>query len=131
MIEPRFSITPEQIDTVVADFYSYVREHPGLGPVFAAHVSDWPEHEAKIGRFWKNAILGEKGYDGSPMLAHKQAGNVRPGMFEPWLGLFDMVLRKNLPPESAAAWSALAHRIGMGLRAGLVESSTQGIPKLR
>ena len=131
MIEPRFPISAEQIDTVVADFYAFVREHPGLGPVFAAHVTDWPTHEAKIARFWRNAILFERSYDGNPMAAHLAAGNVRPGMFEPWLGLFDMVLHRNLPPETAAAWSALAHRIGVGLRSGLVDSSTKGPPKLR
>ena len=131
MIEPRFPITPEEIDAVVADFYAFVRQHPGLGPVFAAHVTDWPAHEAKIAGFWRNAILYERSYDGNPMQVHREAGNVRPGMFEPWLGLFDMVLRRNLRPEQAEAWSALAHRIGQGLRAGLVESSTRGIPNLR
>ncbi|MEZ5752952.1 MAG: group III truncated hemoglobin [Paracoccaceae bacterium] len=130
MIEPRFPITPEQIDAVVADFYFFVRQHPGLGPVFARHVTDWPAHEAKIAAFWRNAILGEKGYDGNPMAVHLAAGNVRPGMFEPWLGLFDMVLRKNLPEETAAQWSALAHRIGKSLRAGVVPPS-RGIPNLR
>ncbi|PTX02248.1 group III truncated hemoglobin [Pararhodobacter aggregans] len=131
MIQPRFPITPEEIDTVVADFYSFVREHPGLGPVFAAHVTDWPAHEAKVARFWRNAILFERVYDGNPMQVHQEAGNVRPGMFTPWLGLFDMVLRRNLPPETAEAWSALAHRIGAGLRSGLVEPSKGVIPNLR
>ena len=133
MIEPRFPVTPEQIDAVVADFYAFVREHPGLGPVFARHVTDWPTHEAKIARFWRNAILYEKGYDGNPLAVHRAAGNVRPGMFDPWLGLFDMVLRRNLPPEAAAAWSALAHRIGRSLRAGVVEQTlgADGIPRLR
>jgi len=131
MIPPRFPITAAEIDTVVADFYAFIREHPGLGPVFAAHVTDWPAHEAKIARFWRNAILYERGYDGNPMQAHLAAGNVRPGMFEPWLGLFDMVLRRNLPPDTAAAWSALAHRIGLGLRSGLVDSATSGPPRLR
>ncbi len=131
MIPPRFPITAAEIDTVVADFYAFIREHPGLGPVFAAHVTDWPAHEAKIARFWRNAILYERSYDGNPMQAHLAAGNVRPGMFEPWLGLFDMVLRRNLPPDTAAAWSALAHRIGLGLRSGLVDSATSGPPRLR
>ena len=131
MIEPRFPITPEQIDAVVADFYAVVRMHPVLGPVFAAHVSDWTEHEAKIARFWRNAIMFERSYDGNPMAAHHRAGNVRPGMFEPWLEQFDMVLQRNLPPEIAAAWSVLVHRIGMGLRSGLVQSATNGPPNLR
>lgn len=133
MIEPRFAITPEQIDAVVADFYAFVREHPGLGPVFARHVTDWPGHEARIAGFWRNAILFEKGYDGNPMQAHIEAGNVRPGMFSVWLDLFDMVLRRNLSPDQAAAWSALAHRIGRSLRAGVVDTATgpDGVPRLR
>jgi len=129
MIDPRFPVTAEQIDTVVADFYGFIREHPGLGPVFAAHVTDWPAHEAKIARFWRNAILFERSYDGNPMMAHRLAGNVRPEMFEVWLGLFDMVLRRNLPEASAASWSALAHRIGQGLRMG-VEDHAGGMPRL-
>lgn len=128
----RFAITPAEIDRVVAEFYAVVRNHPGLGPVFAAHVTDWPAHEEKIARFWRNAILLERSYDGNPMQAHRDAGNVRPGMFEIWLGLFDSVLRRELPAETAAAWSALAHRIGAGLRYGLVEKvGPSGIPSLR
>ncbi len=130
---PRFDVTPDDIDRVVADFYATVRAHPGIGPVFAAHVSDWPAHEAKIARFWRNAILFEGGYDGNPLAVHRAAGDVRPGMFTLWLSLFDAALARNLPPELAAQWSALAHRIGAGLRYGLVERATDadGVPLLR
>lgn len=132
-IPPRFPVTPAEIDAVVEEFYFLIRQHPGLGPVFAAHVTDWPAHEEKIARFWRNAILFEGGYDGNPMHSHRAAGNVRPGMFDVWLGLFDTVLRRNLPADTAAQWSALAHRIGRGLRYGLVEAQTdaQGVPRLR
>lgn len=115
-----FPITPDDITRVVRVFYMQVRAHDHLGPVFAAHVTDWDAHEAKIAAFWRNAILKERVYDGNPMQVHKQAGNVRPGMFEPWLKLFDAVLMQELPPETAQQWSALAHRIGAGLRFGLV-----------
>lgn len=119
MIPPRFDITPDQIARVVATFYASVREHPGLGPVFAAHVTDWPAHEEKIARFWRNAILNERDYDGNPLAAHRDAGNVRLPMFAVWLGLFDSVLRQELPPDTAEAWSTLAHRIGRSLMFGL------------
>lgn len=129
----RIALTPAEIAGVVTEFYAVVRTHPGLGPVFAAHVSDWPAHEAKIAGFWRNAILGERSYDGNPMAVHKAAGNVHPGMFEIWLGLFDSVLNRELAPDKAAAWSALAHRIGRGLRFGLIErpKSDSGAPLLR
>ncbi|MER5172716.1 group III truncated hemoglobin [Thioclava sp. GXIMD2076] len=129
----RFPITGPEIDRVVAAFYARVREHHMLGPVFAAHVTDWPAHEEKVAAFWRGSILHEGDYDGSPMMAHRRAGNVRPGMFPVWLGLFDDTLRRELDPLAAAGWSALAHRIGTSLRAGVVEREKLpgGIPKLR
>ncbi|MGB7262683.1 MAG: group III truncated hemoglobin [Albidovulum sp.] len=132
-LPPRFEIDADQIAHVVAEFYAAVRTHPVLGPVFAAHVTDWPTHEAKIAGFWRNAILHERSYDGNPMAVHQRAGNVRPGMFDAWLALFDSVLARSLAPQIAAQWSALAHRIGRGLRYGLVapQSLSGGIPKLR
>ncbi|RBI70839.1 globin family protein [Roseovarius sp. TE539] len=132
-LPPRFDITRPQIERVVAVFYARIRADPGLGPVFAVHVGDWPAHEAKVADFWANTILHERSYDGSPMAAHVRAGNVRPGMFSAWLDLFDAVLADELSQEQAAAWSALAHRIGRSLRAGVVERETLegGVPKLR
>ncbi|KEO52710.1 hypothetical protein TP2_07145 [Thioclava pacifica DSM 10166] len=129
----RIDISEDEIDRVVTRFYERVRGHSMLGPVFAAHVEDWPEHEAKVARFWKNAILRKPGYDGSPMQVHRAAGNVRPGMFSTWLAEFDKVLRAELSPAQAEGWSALAHRIGMSLRQGVVERETfsGGIPKLK
>ena len=125
-LPPRFPITPDQIARVVAEFYAAIRVHPGLGPVFAAHVTDWPAHEEKIAAFWRNAILLERGYDGNPMAKHIAAGDVRPAMFDPWLALFDSVLARELPPVTAAAWSALAHRIGRGLRIGVNDARRPG-----
>lgn len=116
-----FEITEEQIDVVVTRFYALVRADKDLGPVFAAHVAtnDWPAHQAKIAGFWRNAILRENTYAGNPMQAHLMAGNVRPEHFAIWLALFDTVLERELPTETARAFSALAHRIGRGLRIGL------------
>lgn len=132
-LPPRFPITRPEIARVVAAFYARIRLHPGLGPVFAAHISDWPPHEAKIADFWANAILFERSYDGNPLLVHRAAGNVHPGMFDSWLALFDLTLREELRPDQAAAWSALAHKIGRSLRAGVVEQTKGpgGVPILR
>lgn len=133
VLPPKFDITRDDITRVVTRFYALVREHPGLAPVFAQHVDDWPAHEARVADFWSNAILNDRRYDGNVMATHTGAGNVRPGMFDPWLGLFDKVLTMELRPEQAAAWSALAHRIGRSLRAGVVdrEKLPGGVPKLR
>ena len=123
----RFAITADQIAAVVAVFYARVRADPVLGPVFAAHVTDWPAHEAKITRFWRNAILFDHSYDGNPLLVHRAAGDVHAALFGPWLTLFDATLTATLPRGPAAEWSVLAHRIGRGLRMGL---ESDGPPRL-
>ena len=130
-LPPRFEISDAQIAAVIEEFYAAIRQHPGLGPVFAAHVTDWPAHEARIAAFWRNAILYERGYDGNPMRVHMAAGDVRAGHFDDWLMLFDATLHRTLPAATAAAWSALAHRIGAGLRMGVSDARNPGgVPRL-
>lgn len=124
-------ITDAQIKAVVAAFYAAVRDDPSLGPVFAAHVTDWPAHEAVVVSFWRKAMGRGGSYDGRPAEAHARAGNVRPGMFDIWLGLFDATLHAHLTPAQAAEWSALAHRIGAPLRAAVSGATRRGqVPDL-
>ncbi len=132
-LPPRFDVTRPEIERVVAAFYAAIRAHPGLAPVFAVHVTDWPAHEAKVADFWANTILHDRTYQGTPIEAHVKAGNVHPGMFESWLALFDRTLTAELSTDQAAAWSALAHRIGRSMRAAVVdrEKLPGGVPKLR
>jgi hemoglobin len=121
-------LSAEQIDAVVGKFYAAVRQDADLGPVFANHITKWPEHEAKIASFWRNAILRERSYSGNPMQKHQVAGDVKPEHFPIWLGLFDTVLHAELEPHLAHEWSRLAHRIGQGLSYGL-SAQSDGTPK--
>ena len=133
---PRFFVTPEQIDRVMVSFYYRIRHHQVLGPVFTAHIgegeADWRAHEDKIGRFWKNAILREGGYQGRPMMVHRNAMDIQPEHFPQWLALFDDTAAAILPPEAAAAWSALAHRLGEAFRIGVEDARrpADGVPRL-
>ncbi|EBA15944.1 hypothetical protein RSK20926_05012 [Roseobacter sp. SK209-2-6] len=128
----RFDITPEQITQVVTVFYARVRQHETLGPVFAAHISDWVKHEKKITDFWRNAILREKSYSGNPMRVHVSRSDVKAEHFPLWLGLFHEVLKAELPEKTALQWGALADRIGEGFRTGIVamRQSKDAHPKL-
>lgn len=130
MMPPRFPVTADDIGRVVAKFYKRIRQDPVLGPVFAAHVQDWPAHEERIASFWRNAILFERSYDGNPMQRHLATGDVRAGMFPLWLDLFDATLNDQLAPETAQAWSALARKIGRGLAMGVADRDAKGPPKL-
>lgn len=126
MMPPRIDVTRAQIASVVAAFYAKARQHDVLGPVFAKHVHDWSTHEDKITCFWASAILHEKSFDGNPMIAHIQAGNVQTHHFAQWLSVFDDVLTASLPNVQSAQWSALAHRIGRGLSLGLEDANRPG-----
>lgn len=123
---PRFEIASDDIERVVTRFYARIRVHDVLGPVFGAHVNEWREHESKIAGFWKKSILLEAGYEGNPMQVHHRTPEVKAEHFALWLALFDEVLRAELPEQTAASWSALAHRIGRGLRIGI---ETRDAPK--
>ncbi len=122
-LPPRFAITRPEIDMVVKRFYARVRENPVIGPVFLESLTAsrdiWDPHEAKIADFWANAILFERSYDGNPMMVHSGISAIRPEMFDVWLDLFADTLRQTLPEPTAAAWEALARRIGRGLRMGV------------
>ncbi|MDT8856879.1 group III truncated hemoglobin [Paracoccaceae bacterium Fryx2] len=134
---PRFFVTGDEIDRVVTAFYIEVRRHPVLGPVFATHVQDWPAHEAKISRFWHNAILRSGGYEGRPQVVHREAAEVLPEHFPIWLALFDATAARLLAPQAAASWGAMAHRLGHAFRIGVEDARCQvggpvgGMPKLR
>lgn len=125
-LPPRFPITAEEIDVVVTEFYARVREDETLAPVFFQSLPPlpkaWMVHEEKIAAFWRNAILFERSYDGNPQKVHSERDAVEAEHFAVWLDLFDVVLKEKLRPEQAAAWSDLAHRIGRGLKMGVVQA---------
>jgi len=136
-LPPRFPISAVEIDGVVTEFYARVREDDVLAPVFFQSLPPqpkvWRVHEEKIAAFWRNAILFERSYNGNPQKVHGERDAVEVKHFAVWLALFDEVLKDKLRPEQAAAWSNLAHRIGRGLKMGVVQSrAAEGaVPDLR
>jgi hemoglobin len=134
-LPPKIDISRDDIARVVSKFYVAVRRHPELGPVFAQSIGAdvWPSHEAKITRFWANAILNERDYGGNPMQVHKTQGHIEPRHFQVWLDLFEETLRTTLPAEPAMQFNTLARRIGASLKMGLEGTRAQmrGVPNLR
>jgi hemoglobin len=129
------NITVADIEKIVRVFYSRIRLHPVLGPIFLARIpetgNNWPEHEAKIASFWSSVILKTRSFSGNPMQTHAQVPAIQPEHFDIWLGLFDTVLDEQLPPDQAQAFSELAHRIGRSLRMGIEQTRAQeDIPNL-
>ena len=130
-------ISEAEIDRVVRAFYARVREDAVLGPIFCQSLGRsaevWRAHEAKIGRFWRNALLRQPVYQGNPMLVHAGTSAIEAHHFAHWLDLFEEVLADELSPPLAQSWARLARRIGKGLSLGLTAArQRQGaVPSLR
>ena len=92
-------------------FYADVRQHRVLGPIFNAHIPDWPAHLVKIGEFWARQTGGPSRYGGGFGAAHLPLG-IGPEHLEHWLALWDFNCRRHLAEPEARELSALAHRIG-------------------
>lgn len=116
----RVGIDEALVSDLVERFYQRVREHPTLGPVFDAHVDDWPKHLGRMKDFW-GAIAIESGrYRGNPMLKHAALPEARRGHFADWLGLWRETVHELAPSEQVANFfTSRADRISESLQMGI------------
>jgi len=88
MMERADISTPEHVSSLVDTFYGKVRVDPMLGGIFNGVIQDrWPEHMAKMYRFWGTVLINEGSYTGAPFRPH--AGlPISEEHFARWLQLF-------------------------------------------
>jgi hemoglobin len=84
--------TRADVHEVVVTFYREIVFDPLLGPVFeeVAEV-DWATHIPKLVDFWCRVLLGEPGYDGTVLRAHRgvhDAEAFRLEHFDRWYELW-------------------------------------------
>ncbi len=96
-------------------FYADVRQHHEIGPIFAAHIADWPAHLEKIGDFWSGATGGPALYSGPMPFKHLHLA-LGETHFQAWLGLWHRHCRAHLPAQEAEKVIARAEAIGLRLR---------------
>ena len=96
-------------------FYADVRQHEEIGPIFSAHITDWPAHLEKITDFWSGATGGPALYSGPMPFKHINLG-LEERHFAAWLDLWQRHCRAHLPAVEAQHLIALAESIGMRLR---------------
>ena len=99
------------VEELLRHFYADVRQHGVLGPIFNAHIHDWPAHLAKIGEFWARQTGGPSRYGGGFGAAHLPLG-IGPEQLQHWLALWDFNSRRHLAEAEAREMCALARRIG-------------------
>lgn len=96
-------------------FYADVRQHQEIGPIFAAHIDDWPAHLEKIADFWSGVTGGPALYSG-PMPFKHMPLSLEERHFQAWLGLWARHCQARLAPAEAAELIAVAETIGQRLR---------------
>jgi hemoglobin len=99
-IVERTGIDEAMISQLVRRFYAKVREDELLGPIFAAHITDWEPHLERMCAFWSSVALLTGRYHGRPMEKHLPLP-VDGQHFDRWLDLFGQTARE-LCPEVAA-----------------------------
>lgn len=121
------------VDRLVETFYGRIVEHPTLGPVFEARLSGrWPEHMAKMKRFWSSIAFKNGAYAGKPVQAHSGIDGLQQELFHQWLTLFAETLRDIAPSPEAGAWfMASAERIARSLMLSLFYNPADDDPALR
>lgn len=109
---------------LIQPFYTDIRQHAVLGPIFNERIQDWPAHLARITEFWARQTGGPSQYPGGFAAAHLPLG-IQPSDLQHWLGLWEFNCRRHLARAEADEMIALAHRIGeqlqriLGGRSGL------------
>ncbi|PTA68197.1 group III truncated hemoglobin [Deinococcus arcticus] len=124
------------VRAVVAEFYARAQADPLLGPVFAAHVHDWPAHLGRVTAFWVTVLGGpsEGGpastgppWRGNLNVAHAGLG-VRGEHLTRWLGLWTATAHDLLPEPAAEVMAARAQAMGARLGPRPGSRGTSGRP---
>lgn len=117
------NISSEDRDVIyhfVLDFYSHVRTHTVLGPIFNSEIGDgWDEHFDTLTDFWVTVLLGAPSYKGNPFAVHQQIKELEIQHFDTWLALFAESAKRMLPAELAQKAEEKSRRIAESLRQGL------------
>lgn len=94
----------DDIKLVVDTFYSKVRKDDLIGPIFNEKIGNqWPEHLARMYRFWQTILLEEHTYSGSPFPPHAHLP-IGKEHFSRWMELFiatvDSLFKGSLAEEA-------------------------------
>jgi hemoglobin len=108
------------ISELVEAFYTRVRSHAVLGPIFASKVVNWAPHLGRMKDFWASIAIGSGRFRGNPMLKHIAIPGLSPAHFQMWRGLWDEALADVVTnPDAASLFRDRALRIATSLQTGI------------
>ncbi|MGI9350151.1 MAG: group III truncated hemoglobin [Rhizobiaceae bacterium] len=110
------TITENQISALVDQFYTEIRNHSGLGPIFQLHLDGhWDEHLDKMKSFWRSVLLRSGEYKGKPVPVHQKLDGIGVEDFGEWLTLFARVSREIFEPDATPLVVQAAENIATSL----------------
>ncbi len=113
---------------LVHRFYDRVRQDALLGPIFAARITDWDRHLARMVAFWSSVALMTGRYHGHPVAAHTPLP-IDASHFDRWLTLFHEIAHAVCTPRGAAHVTLRAERIARSLMMAIEQAGDAAGPR--
>jgi hemoglobin len=118
--DPRGDLdTRADIHDLVVSFYREIVFDELLAPVFTEVAEvDWTAHIPRLIDYWCRVLLGDPGYDGSILAAHRHVHDLEPftpELFERWLALWTETIDAQWSGPGADTAKAHASRIADAL----------------
>jgi hemoglobin len=108
------------ISELVEAFYTRIRSHAVLGPIFASKVVNWAPHLGRMKDFWASIAIESGRFRGNPMLKHIAIPGLSRAHFQMWLGLWEEALADVVTnPDAASLFRDRAQRIATSLQTGI------------
>ncbi len=57
---------------LVTTFYTKIRAHQELGPIFNTLITDWETHFKILTSFWESQLFLKRNYTGNPVKVHQE-----------------------------------------------------------
>lgn len=113
---PAVEITPDEIALLVDRFYSEIRQHPRLGPLFEERLAGkWDPHLERMNQFWRSVLLHSGEYSGQPVVKHNGLPDLEEDDFRLWLEQFEHTTASLFETDTAGSIVVIARRIARSL----------------
>lgn len=99
----------KDVKNLVVTFYSKIRTHDILGPIFNQIITDWEAHFELLTDFWEAQLFLKRNYRGNPVAAHQEVDtkvnhSVTSEHFGLWLNIWFQTIDELF--EGETAWIA-------------------------
>lgn len=121
------SISYEQVERVIHNFYQKLMHHEQLGHFFQ-NIDNFAEHEKRIVDFWWMSMGGTLEHSpGIDMIGKHFALGIKQEDLETWLVVFGETLGEELDEELARRWMDKALHIAARIKQIVIDHKPMGV----